>query len=167
MSKSNDPSNENKVIPKAYGNMSSRQQIIYIKNKTQKETEWTIDKDFRCHDDEKIEEPVDSHQVYLEQKEKFVKLYLIQRESLFLNIFSMKGINILNKAIKNSLSYAKTSTSIVKNIPLLMRMLSFVHAKNPHLKEMRRTIILKIELTLILVSLVEKLVLTVWFLGNA
>ena len=156
MSKSNDPSNENKVIPKAYGNMSSRQQIIYIKNKTQKETEWTIDKDFRCQDDEKIEEPIDSHQVFLEQKEKFVKSYLIKRESLFLNIFSMREINLLSKAIKNSLSSAKTSILIVKNIPLLMRMHSFVHAKSLHLKEMRRIFILKIELTLILVSLVEK-----------
>lgn len=77
MSKSNDPQNENKVIPKAYGNMSSRQQIIYIKNKTQKETEWTIDKDIRCHDDEKTDEPVDSHQVFLEQKEKFVNFHLL------------------------------------------------------------------------------------------
>ena len=73
MSKSNDLSNENKLIPKAYGNMSSRQQIIYIKNKTQKETEWTIDKDINCEEDENAEEAVDSHQNYLDQKEKVVR----------------------------------------------------------------------------------------------
>lgn len=103
MSKSNDLSSENKNIPKAYGSMSSRQQIIYIKNKTQKETEWTIDKDIKLENDENIEELVDYHQVFLEQKEKLVNSIIKLRKNPSQNMFLMKGINSLNRAIKNSL----------------------------------------------------------------
>ena len=52
--------------------MSYRQQIIYLKNKTHKEKEWTIDKDIKTQSDELNEEQVDFHQVYLDQKEKYV-----------------------------------------------------------------------------------------------
>ena len=80
MSKSNEPTNENKIIPKAYGSMSSRQQIIYIKNKTQKESEWTIDKDIKYENEEKIEESLDYHQVFMDQKEKIVNSKIISEK---------------------------------------------------------------------------------------
>ena len=76
MSKSNDLANDYKNFQKAYGNMSYRQQIIYLKNKTHKEKEWTIDRDMKTQSDDENDEQIDFHQVYLDQKEKFVNFTL-------------------------------------------------------------------------------------------
>lgn len=74
MSKVQDAQNEQKAQKNSIASMSSRQQILYLMNKTQNSTQW------EDNQEDATEEVIDHHQYYLQKKEKLVNIIVILEE---------------------------------------------------------------------------------------